>query len=235
MSVTTGSKTLVINEVVAGYGDTKVLRGVGGRIGSGEVLCVVGRNGVGKTTLMRALTGFIPLMGGSVVFNGNDLAKVRPHARLSKGIAYGPQEDTVFAELTVDENLRLHQATSDLAHYRPYFEAFPRLVERRDVRSGSLSGGERKLLAFSRTLALKADLTLIDEPTEGVQPENVDLMSKLVRSRCDEGGAFVIVEQNLSFVLSTADHVLVLDHGEVRATGPLERFSRAVLEGHLVV
>jgi len=225
----------VFEGVVAGYGDTTVLRGVGGAVAPGRVLGVLGRNGVGKTTLMRALAGFLPLMGGHVRIGPRDLAKLPAHARLAAGIAYSPQEDTVFAELGVGENLRLHLADRDMARYGPYFAAFPRLAERGTQRAGSLSGGERKLLAFTRTLALNAAFTLMDEPTEGVQPENIAHMSRLVRARCAAGGGFVIVEQNLSFVLDTADEVLVLDHGEAVLAGPIGDFSREELEHHLIV
>jgi ABC-type branched-subunit amino acid transport system ATPase component len=222
-------------DVVAGYGDTIVLRKVSGRVMPGKVLCILGRNGVGKTTLMRALTGFVPLTGGRVSFDRRDLSAVAAHARLAIGIAYSPQEDTVFAELSVDENLRLHLRESEPKRYTSYFDAFPRLRERGAQRAGSLSGGERKLLAFTRTLALDARVSLLDEPTEGVQPENIDRMSLLVRSRSAAGACFVIVEQNLSFVLATADEVLVLDHGEVVAAGPIGDFSRGALERRLTV
>ncbi|VTU13813.1 LIV-I protein F [Variovorax sp. SRS16] len=229
------TEAFVFDGVVAGYGDTTVLRGIGGAVRPGCVLGVLGRNGVGKTTLMRALAGFLPLMSGSVRFGPRELAKVPAHARLAAGIAYSPQEDTVFTELSVGENLRLHLADGGMARYAPYFEAFPRLAERGAQRAGSLSGGERKLLAFTRTLALDAAVTLMDEPTEGVQPENIERMSRLVRARCEAGAGFVIVEQNLSFVLRTADEVLLLDHGEAVLAGPIGGFSRSDLEGRLVV
>ncbi|MES2532952.1 MAG: ATP-binding cassette domain-containing protein [Pseudomonadota bacterium] len=226
---------LTFDDLSAGYGDTTVLRHVSGAVRAGEVLCVLGRNGVGKTTLMRALAGFLPLMGGRVAFGPLDLARRPPHARLSAGIAYGPQEDIVFTELSVGDNLRLHLPDGDLARYARYFDAFPRLKERTAQRAGSLSGGERKLLAFTRTLALEAPVSLLDEPTEGVQPENIDRMSRLVRLRAEAGARFVIVEQNLSFVLQTADQVLLLDHGAVVAGGPIAQFPREALEDHLAV
>ena len=226
---------LSFSGLVAGYGDTRVLRGIDGAVAAGRVLAVVGRNGVGKTTLMRALTGFIPLLAGSVSLGGVDMARVEPQHRLAVGLAYAPQEDTVFGDLTVNENLRLHLRENDMARYGPYFAAFPRLKERASQRAGSLSGGERKLLSFARTLALGAPLTLIDEPTEGVQPENILKMSALLQARRDAGAAFVVVEQNLSFLQQIADDVMVLDHGEVVGSGPMKGFTRERLEAHLAV
>lgn len=226
---------LSFSGLVAGYGDTRVLRGIEGSVAAGRVLGVLGRNGVGKTTLMRALTGFIPLMEGRVSVAGRDMARVAPQHRLAAGLAYAPQEDTVFGDLTVHENLKLHLRQRDMTCYAPYFEAFPRLAERASQRAGSLSGGERKLLSFARTLALGAPLTLIDEPTEGVQPENILKMGALLRGRCDAGAAFVVVEQNLSFLMQVSHDVLILDHGEGVAAGPLAGFQREQLETYLAV
>ena len=223
------------DKIVAGYADTTVLRGVSGSLQRGQVLAVLGRNGVGKTTLLRALSGFLPLMQGRISYEGRDLASVPAYERLATGIAYSPQEDTVFTELSVGENLRLHLSTSSLERYQKYFEAFPRLRERLAQRAGSLSGGERKLLAFTRTLALNAPLSLIDEPTEGVQPENIDRMARLIQARRAEGAAFVVVEQNLSFVFDVADHILLLDHGEMVLAGRSSDFTRGDLEEKLAV
>lgn len=201
----------------------------------GQVLGVLGRNGVGKTTLMRALYGFIPLMEGEISVNGANLSRAEPQNRLGAGMAYAPQEDTVFGDLSISENLRLHLKTRDLSRYRPYFDAFPRLEERAAQRAGSFSGGERKLLSFTRTLGLQAPLSLLDEPTEGVQPENITRMGDLILACRDAGAAFVIVEQNLSFLLQVSDAVLVLDHGECVAGGPISGFNREALESYLVV
>ncbi|MDN8616611.1 ABC transporter ATP-binding protein [Variovorax ginsengisoli] len=226
---------LRFDALVCGYGDTMVLRGLSGSAGPGRVLGVLGRNGVGKTTLMRALAGFLPLREGTLTLGGHDLSQVAPHQRLARGMAYAPQEDVVFGDLSVQENLWLHLDDRDPQRYAACLQAFPRLGERMAQRAGSLSGGERKLLSFTRTMGLRAALSLLDEPTEGVQPENIERMAALLRARKAEGAGFVIVEQNLEFLLAVADDLMAIDHGECLLKGAASEFGRAALEAHLMV
>jgi ABC-type branched-subunit amino acid transport system ATPase component len=226
---------LVFNKLVCGYGDTMVVRGVSGAVAPGRVLGVLGRNGVGKTTLVRALTGFLPVREGEVRWQGESLAGVPAHVRWRQGLAYAPQENVVFGDLSVQENLWLHRSSPQLDVYEPYLQQFPRIRERLAQRAGSLSGGERKLLSFTRTLGAAAALSILDEPTEGVQPENIDRMAACVRERRAQGGGFLIVEQNLSFLEAVADEVLVLDHGECVLQGRMADLGRERLEVHLVV
>lgn len=214
---------LRLDNISGGYGDIKVVSGVSLAVSAGEVACITGRNGVGKTTLMRMIAGFLPVMNGQVVLKDRQLGELKPHQRNRLGLAYAPQENVVFDDLSVRENLTLHHANRSLDRYGNLFAAFPRMEERLEQKAGTLSGGERKILSFCRALAEQSDLVLLDEPTEGVQPENIALMAEAIIDASRAGRAFVIVEQNLSLVEAVANQVILLDHGECvfrTANGP---------------
>lgn len=222
--------------VSCGYGDTVVVRGLSGRVGPGEVLAVLGRNGVGKSTLLKALAGFLPLGEGQVQWQGQRLDTLPAHRRRQAGMVYSPQENVVFGDLSVQANLWLHHpAGRPDSRYDALFELFPRLRERLAQTAGSLSGGERKLLAFVRTLGMQAGLCLLDEPTEGVQPENIERMAAVIRERTAAGQRFLIVEQNLSFLEQVADTVLVMDHGQMVLNGRMQDLGRETLEQYLLI
>ncbi|WP_026285490.1 ATP-binding cassette domain-containing protein [Thiomonas sp. FB-6] len=221
--------------VHCGYADTTVVRSLSGSVGAGHVLGVLGRNGVGKSTLLKGLSGVLTPSAGRVVWQGRDVTRLALHQRRAYGMSYVPQENIVFGDLSVAENLYLHFAQKEPRRYDEIFRAFPLLAQRQAQRAGSLSGGERKLLSFARTLALQSDLTLLDEPTEGVQPENVQRMGELIRKRCREGACFVIVEQHLDWMLSIADRLLVMEHGEAVLRGTVADIDRATVERHLLV
>lgn len=226
---------LKFSNLVSGYGDTMALRDVSGAVERGHVLGVLGRNGVGKTTLMKTLAGYIKPQKGTVTLNDRTVDALAPQDRLRAGMAYAPQENVVFGDLSVHENLWLHLDDRDECRYASCLKSFPRLVERMGQRSGLLSGGERKLLSFTRSLGLRSPLTILDEPTEGVQPENIQRMANLIRAQCEAGAAFVIVEQNLEFLLSVATTVLVMDHGQVMLDSSIGSTSRERLEEFLMV
>lgn len=218
-----------------GYGDTAVLRAISGQVSRGECLAIAGRNGVGKSTLVRLLMGYLTPFAGSLLWQGASLAKVPTFERNQLGMSYAPQESVVFDELSVEENLILHRAQRNLDAYRACFERFPRLRERLKQRAGTLSGGEKKLLSFSRVWVETNPLAILDEPTEGVQKENIDHMAALVQEQKAQGRAFLIVEQNIEFLELVADRVLVLDHGEVVASGAYAEFGRERLGEFLTV
>lgn len=221
--------------VFGGYGEIVVVRGVNGGVGPGQVLGLLGRNGVGKSTLLKLLYGFLPLTQGAVRFRGGELGRLDPAQRSRAGIGYAPQERIVFDNLSVIENLLLMQRDRPVSEFAPYFERFPVLQERRSQHAGTLSGGERKLLSFTRALSENKPLVLLDEPTEGVQHENVVHMADLVKTDKGKGTAFVIVEQNLNFIEEVADAYLVLDQGREVLAGPAHEIGRADLVRHLGV
>jgi len=225
---------LAFEHLVCGYGDTVVLRDISGQLKTGQTLAVVGRNGVGKSTLLKSLAGALPLLHGTVSWQGQRLDTQPLHARRKAGMAWMPQEDTVFGELSVADNLWLHlNDGSNSNRYDALFNHFPLLQNRFKQRAGSLSGGERKILSFVRTLGLQADLTLLDEPSEGVQPENIDRMAVHINQRKATGASFIVVEQNLEFVSAVADAIIALDQGRIVLAGDYAQIGRQEIERHL--
>ena len=210
-----GEPLLRAEGLVGGYGDIDVVRDLSFELKAGQTLCIVGRNGVGKTTLMRMLAGHLAKARGSLWFRGERIDALAPFRRHRLGIAYAPQENVAFSTLSVAENLALLHRDRSLRRYETLFATFPRMAERLKQRAGDLSGGERKILSFCRALGESLPLTALDEPTEGVQAENIDRMASVIRARAASGASFVIVEQNLTLVTEIADSVLVMDHGVI--------------------
>ena len=229
------ARAFEFEDVTGGYGGSVVVHGLTGAVAAGEALCVLGRNGVGKSTLLRLLHGFLPLGRGSVRFAGRDLAGLDPARRTALGVSFAPQERIVFDDLTVRENLTLMRPGRPLAALAPYFVRFPRLAERLGQHAGTLSGGERKLLSLVRVLAEDRPVALLDEPAEGVQSESVRQMAALIGERKAAGAAFVIVEQNLELVEELADRYLILDQGRTVQAGDRSTLRRAELVAHLRV
>ena len=229
----TTTSALAWSELCGGYGDTQVLRPMSGQVPAGEVLAVLGRNGVGKSTLLKLLSGALPPLDGHIWLQGQALDGTPAHRRYRAGMVYLPQERLVFDVLSVRDNLCLHQP--DLEVYEPMFEQFPRIKERLDVPAGLLSGGEKKLVAFARSLTSPAHVVLLDEPSEGVQEENIQRMAALIRAQCLLGKAFVLVEQNLTFAAPLMHRVVVLDHGEVVLSGDQDSVDRDAVMRHLTV
>jgi ABC-type branched-subunit amino acid transport system ATPase component len=190
--------------VIGGYGTAPVVREVSGQVARGEVLCVLGRNGTGKTTLMRLLMGYLPCWQGSVRLDGIAIEALATPARRVLGISYCPQERPVFDDLSVRDNLTLMRPDRDLAR-------------RLEQHAGTLSGGEKKLLSLTRGLAEAQPLVLLDEPSEGVQWEHILHMTALIEQRKAAGTALIVVEQNLAFAERIADHYLVMDQGAVES------------------
>lgn len=214
---------LQFENIVGGYGDTEIISGISGSVYSGHVLGVFGRNGVGKTTLSKLLAGALPLFSGSVILKGTPLSHHASYVRRRYGVGYMPQTSMVFDSLTVQENLSLARSTQEIDDY---LAAFPRLSERMNQLAGSMSGGERKILAFVRTMLEDTSVIILDEPTEGVQPENIDKMRECIAHRQQQGTAFVLVEQNMEMLMTTANGYLGIDSGRTVFTGDRESTHR---------
>jgi branched-chain amino acid transport system ATP-binding protein len=222
--------------VAGGYGEVVVVRGVDGAVAAGEVLCVIGRNGVGKSTLLKLLFGQLPCRDGSSVrFEGHDLDGVSSAQRRALGISYCPQERPVFDDLSVRDNLTLMRTDRSLDAFVPFFARFPILERRLDQHAGTLSGGEKKILSFVRGLSEAQPLLLLDEPSEGVQWENILHMEALIAEKKSAGAAMIVVEQNLAFAERIADRYLIMDQGRAMLEGSRSEIERSDVLAHLHV
>jgi branched-chain amino acid transport system ATP-binding protein len=211
---------LAIQGLSAGYGRAMVVSDIGFRLGEGEALAVLGRNGMGKTTLIDSIVGVTRRFAGSVAFDGREIGPLAPEARAVLGIGWVPQERNIFRSLTVEENLTAVARPGPWTTER-VFELFPRLKERRRQSGGSLSGGEQQMLAIGRALATNPKLLLLDEPTEGLAPIIIEeLLRALRRLFREERMAGIIVEQHAHKILPITDRAIVLDRGRVVFEAP---------------
>ena len=213
---------LNIRNVNQYYGGTHILRDVSLEAKPGQVTVILGRNGVGKTTLLKALMGLVPIKTGSIEFDGRAIQGATPYERARAGIGFVPQGREIFARLTVEENLRMGLATKSGATPVPQelFELFPVLRQMLDRRGGDLSGGQQQQLAIARALAARPKLLVLDEPTEGIQPSIIKDIGRVIRMLADRGDmAIVLVEQYYDFAQELADTYAVMERGEVIARG----------------
>jgi len=204
------------------YGGSHILRNVGFEARVGEVTVVLGRNGVGKTTLLKSLMGVVPVKTGSVLLDGADITHATPYDRVRRGIGYVPQGREIFGRLTVEENLRMGLASKPAGSLLngELFELFPVLKQMINRRGGDLSGGQQQQLAIARALAAGPKLLLLDEPTEGIQPSIIKDIGRVIRMLADRKTmAIVLVEQYYDFAAELADQYLVMERGEVIARG----------------
>ena len=208
---------LEAHEVVAGYlPGVDILNGVNLTLARGELVGIIGPNGAGKSTLLKAMFGLVDIRSGRVEFDGAPITDLPAHALVARGIGYVPQRENVFATLTVEENLRmgLYLRPRDWdERYAFVAELFPRLTERMTQRAGLLSGGERQMLAMGRALMMNPALLLLDEPSAGLSPTMQELVFERVRGIADSGISVLMVEQNATRCLQTADRGYVLDQG----------------------
>ena len=207
---------LALSDVHTYYGESHVLQGITLSVGPGEVVTILGRNGMGKTTLMRSIIGFTPPRRGRVRFKGDDITRWPPYRMVERGMALVPQGRRVFASLTVRENLEVARHGQRGRWTLPrVLELFPRLGDRVQNRGNKLSGGEQQMLAIGRALMTDPDLLLMDEPTEGLAPLLVRDVGRVIAGLKREGLSILLVEQNLPLALSVADRVHILSRGQI--------------------
>ncbi len=228
------AELLEVESLSAGYGEARVVHGVSFAVQDGQSLALLGRNGVGKTTLIDSLIGVTTRFGGRIALGGEDLAPLPPHLRARRGIGWTPQERNIFRSLTVEENLTAVAIPGPWTVRRVY-GLFPRLEERRQVMGRQLSGGEQQMLAIGRALVLNPRLLLLDEPTEGLAPIIVDELLAALRELGRAGLSMIIVEQKPKKILPFTDHAIVLDRGAIAHAAPSAELlaDPAALDAHL--
>jgi len=211
-----------VEDLHAYYGKSHVLHGVSLTVGRGEVVALIGRNGVGKSTTLKGIMGLVMARQGRVLFEGKSIAGMPAHRLARLGIAYVPEDRRIFRLLTVLENLRTGLDRSGMTAARrqalldKVFGYFPRLAERRDQAGGTLSGGEQQMLAIARAMMLEPKIILLDEPTEGLMPRMVSQIKEIIDALHREGVAILLVEQNVPLTLECSQRVYFMEKGEVR-------------------
>ena len=234
-----GKPVLEVQDVVAGYlPEVDILNGVSINVAEGEIVTVIGPNGAGKSTLIKTIFGLLRPREGSIVFRGEDISGSKPHDITSLGLSYVPQLDNVFKTLTVDENLEM--GSLDTAKTRDrmdrMYELFPRLGERKTQAAGTMSGGERQMVAMARALMPDPEILLLDEPMAGINPTlGRRLLDHMQRLRTEFGVTFLFIEHDMDVVMNHADRVIVMAEGRVIAEGePHEvRSDQAVIDAYL--
>ncbi|HZR98882.1 MAG TPA: ABC transporter ATP-binding protein [Chloroflexota bacterium] len=208
---------LELRDLHAYYGTSHVVQGISLSVGAGEAVGLMGRNGVGKTTTLKAIMGLEARTRGEIVFDGQELAGLPSHARAARGLGYVPEERAVFPQMTVEENVRIgaliHRPRDVRACLDAAYELFPILRERRLQLAGTLSGGQQKMLSLARGLALRPKLLLVDEPTEGLMPANVALIGAALAKATTLGVAVLVVDASFDLIMETCNRLYAMDRG----------------------
>ena len=235
---------LEIRDLNVAYGESQVLWDVSLDVPAGGVVCLMGRNGVGKTTLLKSIMGLLPARSGRVVFNGVDFARLRPEQRAASGIGYVPQGREIFPNLTVAENLRVGflgrpasagNGRATQADIEQVFHLFPRLKDLLSRKGGVLSGGEQQQLAIARVLLARPKLLLMDEPTEGIQPNVILQIEDAIQRIRESGIAVLLVEQYLEFAWRLASSYAIMRKGAIVSRGSTSELRHDVVRQHLTV
>lgn len=219
------------------YGQSEILRGLSFNVQPNEIVAIVGRNGMGKTTLMKSLMGVIPSAGGTVELEGKELSGLKSYQRVESGFGFVPQGRMIFPTMTVKENIETGLTTTKSSTVpRDLYDLFPVLLEMRNRRGGNLSGGQQQQLAIARALASNPRLLLLDEPTEGIQPSIIKEIAVTLKQIRDQRGLSIMVsEQVLSFALDIADRILVIEKGEIVHEERREDVDEAKVASYLAV
>jgi branched-chain amino acid transport system ATP-binding protein len=231
---------LIVRDLRVAYGKTLVLTGVSLAVAQGEIVSIIGRNGVGKTTLLKALIGLLPAQAGTIALHGEDLAGLPAHVRARRGFGYVPQGRMIFGDLSVEENLllgaELNRATSRQL-LDEVLEEFPRLRDRLRQRGGTLSGGEQQMLALARALVGAPKLLLLDEPSAGIQPSIIqEIEARIAAANRARGLTILLVEQNIEFAASLSQRVYVMDKGRIaREILPHQVMDEDIVRAYLAV
>jgi branched-chain amino acid transport system ATP-binding protein len=231
---------LQVNELRCGYGPTSVIDGMDLEVPEGGFVVVIGPNGHGKTTLLRAISGLLPARSGTIRFRGDDITGQRPESIVKRGLVHIPQGDLLFTDMTVEENLLLGgfshpERRTRSSRLAEVFDLFPRLAERKSQRARTLSGGERRMLALGRGLMSHAEMLMIDEPSLGLAPVLVDEVYNRIATIARGGRTILLVEENFAHVKELADTVVLMENGTVVKRGSVEEVlnDRAVVETYL--
>ena len=206
---------LIVNNLTSYYSNIKILKELSFNLNQGQVLCLLGRNGAGKTTTLKSIMGLVDKTKGSILFNNEKLLGISAHNIPKKGIGYVPQGRRLFSELTVEENLEIGLLTRKKGKDTKdkVLSMFPRLKERINQISGTLSGGEQQMLALARALCIEPSLLLLDEPTEGLQPSMISLIRNSILELKKQGVSILLVEQRIEAILPVADEVIIIENG----------------------
>ena len=228
---------LAVRNLSAAYGQSEVLHGIDLSVGRGEIVVLVGRNGMGKSTLMKSLIGVMPARSGQVLVDGTDVTAMPSHARVKRGLSYVPQGRQIFGTMTVRENIETGLVVTGKAEVPDeIYSLFPVLREFEKRRGGNLSGGQQQQLAIARALASDPKILLLDEPTEGIQPSVIKEIAKLLKEiRAMRNLCIVVCEQVLSFILEIADRILVMENGRVVHSDTRDRVDEAAIAQFLAV
>ncbi len=208
---------LEIRDLHAYYGASHVVQGISLSVGAGEAVGLMGRNGVGKTTTLKAIMGLESRTRGQILFDGAELSRLPSHVRAARGLGYVPEERAVFPQMTVEENVRIgamiHRPRDVQSCLEAAYELFPILAERRAQLAGTLSGGQQKMLSLARGLALRPKLLMVDEPTEGLMPANVELIGAALARAIQLGVAVLVVDASFDLIMETCSRLYAMDRG----------------------